>query len=253
MGGIELKIDAGVAWIVIDRPPVNVLNNDSLLGLAEAFETVASDDAVRIVRVEARGKLFSAGVDVGDHLGEKVDVMMDRLLRLFEAIERTPQPIVAKIHGAALGGGCELIAALDLCYAATSAKLGQPEIKLGLFAPPASVLLPRLLGERRAADLLLRGEPIDAATAASWGLINEAVEADALDARVDDVCEQLLALSGSALRQAKAALRLGQRGDLVDAYRAVDRQYRSELMKQDDAHEGLASFMEKRTPNWSHR
>ena len=242
----------GLARITLDHPPLNILTNDGLAALGEAFSLAADDPSVRVIRLDARGKAFSAGVDVGDHQGDKVRTMMDALARLFETLERCEQPIVAQVHGAALGGGCELIAAADLCYAAVGAQFGQPEIRLGLFAPPASVLLPRLLGERRALELLLTGEPLSAELAARIGLVNRVVPADRLEAAVDEVCNTLLSLSGAALRQAKKAVKLARGAGVVEAHRAVHRQYLDELMHMQDAHEGLAAFLEKRAANWRH-
>jgi cyclohexa-1,5-dienecarbonyl-CoA hydratase len=253
IAGIDLQYEGAMAKIVIDLPPLNVLTNDALTALNGSFVTAAAHKEVRLIRLEARGKFFSAGVDVSDHIGDKVQTMMHRLLELFETLDRIEQPTIGVVHGTALGGGCELIAALDLCYAADSARFGQPEINLGLFAPPASVLLPRLIGERRALEMLLTGAPISASVAAEWGLINAAHPADELVAKVDVVCEQLLKMSGVALRQAKRAVQISRDDSIADAHRTVYEQYLTELMKSEDAHEGLAAFLEKRPPNWRHR
>lgn len=253
IAGIDLQYEGPLAKIVIDLPPLNILTNDALTALNGSFVTASAHAGVRLIRLEARGKLFSAGVDVGDHVEGKVQTMMHRLLELFETLDRIEQPTLGVVHGDALGGGCELIAALDLCYAADDARFGQPEIKLGLFAPPASVLLPRLIGERRALEMLLTGEPVAAELAAQWGLINGCYPAHELSARVDAVCGRMLKLSGMALRQAKRAVQISRDGSIADAHRAVHDQYLDELMESEDAHEGLAAFLEKREPDWRHR
>jgi enoyl-CoA hydratase/carnithine racemase len=157
-----------MARITLHRPPLNVLTTSMLRDLATALDRVAADDDVRLVRLDAEGKVFSAGVDVGDHAGEALAPMMDAFVAVFEAFERVPVPTVAVVHGAALGGGCELTLATDLCLASDAASFGQPEIRLGVLAPPASVLLPRLVGERRAFDLLLSGETMPASSTASF-------------------------------------------------------------------------------------
>jgi len=242
----------GCVRITLDHPPLNILTNAGLAALADAFQEAGADPATRLIRLDANGKAFCAGVDVGDHQGDKVHTMMRELARLFDTLEGLEQPTVASIHGACLGGGCELIAALDLCYAGEGAKFGQPEIRLGLFAPPASVLLPRLLGERHALELLLGGRTIPASRAAEIGLVNAVYADDRLDGEVDAVCDALLAHSGVALRQAKKAVRIARGPSIVDAHARVHRLYMDELMQTKDAHEGLSAFLEKRPASWRH-
>ena len=164
---IRYASEGALARITIDRPPLNVLTIDMLDGLRRAFERAAADGEVRVVVLRAGGKLFSAGVDVADHVGDRVQLMMDSLARLFVTMDGLDKPTVSVVHGAALGGGCELTLATDLCFASERASFGQPEIRLGLFAPPASVLLPRLIGERQALWMLLSGETITASQALS--------------------------------------------------------------------------------------
>ena len=245
------KLD-GYVRITLDHPPLNVLTNAGLAALADAFSEAGADPATRLIRLDSNGKAFSAGVDVGDHLGDKVHTMMRELARLFDTIDDLEQPTVATVRGVCLGGGCELIAAMDLCYAGEAATFGQPEIRLGLFAPPASVLLPRLIGERRAFELLLSGATISAIRAAEIGLVNRVFPDDRLDEEVDAVCGTLLAHSGVALRQAKKAVRLARGLSNVEAHRRVHRLYMDELMQTKDAHEGLSAFLQKRSATWRH-
>jgi cyclohexa-1,5-dienecarbonyl-CoA hydratase len=186
-------------------------------------------------------------------MGDKLGPMMETFGKLFETYERMPMPTVAVVHGAALGGGCEVALGTDLCVAAERATFGQPEIRLGVFAPPASVLLPRLAGERRALGLLLSGESISAGEAALFGIVNKVFADESFAEEVDAWLEGLLQLSGAALRQAKRAVVATRGLPLREAHEAVDRIYLDELMQTDDANEGLQSFMEKRKPVWKHR
>jgi cyclohexa-1,5-dienecarbonyl-CoA hydratase len=250
---IGVAIDGPLARITIRRPPLNVLTTAMLREIARAFDAAASSSEVRAVRLDAAGKAFSAGVDVADHAGDAIEPMMDALVELFDAAERVPVPTVAVVHGAALGGGCEIALATDLCLAAERASFGQPEIRLGVFAPPASVLLPRLIGERRAMELLLTGETIPAAEAARIGLVNRVFANDAFETGVDEFIAGLLALSGEALRQAKRAVLAARGRRAGDAHRELRRLYLDELMGTHDAQEGIQSFMEKRRPLWKHR
>ena len=251
-GPIRVSKHGGCARITLDHPPLNILTNAGLAALADAFAETGADPATRLIRLDASGKAFSAGVDVGDHQGDKLHTMMRELARLFDTIDAVEQPTVAIVRGACLGGGCELMAAMDLCYASDGATFGQPEIRLGLFAPPASVLLPRLIGERRALELLLSGETIAASRAAEIGLVNRVFPDERLDAEVDAVCGTLLAHSGVALRQAKKAVRTARGSRSADARARVHRLYMDELMQTQDAHEGLSAFLEKRPATWRH-
>jgi len=249
---IHLRVSGAVARITIERPPLNVLTTGMLRDLAAALDEAPRDERVRWIRLDAVGKVFSAGVDVADHVGDKLDGMMDALDRLFGAFEAVPLPTVAVVHGAALGGGCELVLGTDLCLASDGASFGQPEIRLGLFAPPASVLLPRLVGERRALGLLLTGETLPAAEAERIGLVNRVFPAASFEDDVAAWFERMSELSGSALRQAKRAVLAARHGTPSEARRRVDRLYLDELMHTADAAEGLQAFLDKRKPVWRH-
>jgi cyclohexa-1,5-dienecarbonyl-CoA hydratase len=250
---VVLAVDGPLATLTIDRPPLNVLTTEMLLALAEGLERVSADAAVRLVRLDATGRVFSAGVDIADHIGDRVGPMMRALSRLFEAFVSVPVPTVSVVQGAALGGGCELVLGTDLCLASDRATFGQPEIRLGVFAPPASVLLPRVVGRRRALEMLLTGEPIDANQAQAIGLVNRVFPADRFAQEVDRWQQRLLALSGVALRHAKRAVDQAERRTEGEAHRWIARQYEDELMRTADAREGLSAFIEKRPPVWKHR
>jgi len=231
---------------------VNVLNTATLNGILEALERAEADANVRLIRLDAVGKAFSAGVDVADHVGDLIAPMMSTFTRLFETMDSITKPTVSVVQGAALGGGCELVLGTDLCFASERASFGQPEIRLAVFAPPASVLLPRLVGERRALWMLLSGETIPAVEAERIGLVNAVFPKDNLEEEVGARLERLLELSGSALLHAKQAVRAARGLPVSNALRSVERLYMNELMQTSDANEGLAAFMEKRNPTWTH-
>ncbi len=249
---IRLAIQDGLARITIARPPLNVLSIAMLDELSGALDRASATEGVRLVRLDAEGKLFSAGVDVADHTDEKVGRMMAALARLFDAFDRVAVPTVSVVHGPALGGGCEVALGTDLCVASDAASFGQPEIRLALFAPPASALLPRLVGERRALGMLLTGEAIPASEAERIGLVNRVFPAERFEAEVTTWLGTLLSLSGAALRLAKRAVRESRDRSSADARRVLDRLYLDELMRTADAREGLAAFLEKRPPTWQH-
>jgi cyclohexa-1,5-dienecarbonyl-CoA hydratase len=251
--GIRVSIDGPVARITLHRPPLNVVTTEMLRDLAEAFDTAAADTEVRVVRLDAEGKVFCAGVDVADHAGEALPPMMDALVAYFDAVGRVPVPTVAVVQGAALGGGCELMLGTDLCLASEKASFGLPEIRLGVFAPPASVLLPRIIGERRSLGMLLTGEAIPAVVAEGMGLVNRVFPIEGFDEAVNEWFDRLLSLSGAALRHAKRAVLVARGKPEAEAHRDLVRLYLDELMKTEDAEEGIRSFLEKRPPTWKHR
>ena len=253
MSHVSLSIDGGLATITLDRPPVNVLTTAMMRELAAMLRRVASDETVRVIRLDAAGKTFSAGVDVGEHLGGLLPAMMDALADLFMAFAEVPQPIVAVVHGACLGGGLEVALGCDLLVASASATFGQPEIKLGVFAPPATVLLPRRIGLGAATGMLLTGESVSADRALALGLVNVVFPAEGFAEGARAWVGKLLALSGSALRQAKRALREASPLPEKEAHAHVHDLYMEDLMATEDAHEGLGAFVAKRPPAWRHR
>jgi cyclohexa-1,5-dienecarbonyl-CoA hydratase len=161
--------------------------------------------------------------------------------------------VIALVDGPALGGGCELVAACDIVIASERARFGQPEIKLGVFPPVAAILLPRIIGEKRARELIMLGDMIDAAEALRLGLVNYVVPAAELEPRLRNVLAKLRDLSAAALAMTRRALDLGAQNNFQTVLTEIEDLYLLELMKTEDAHEGVRSFMEKRKPEWHHR
>jgi cyclohexa-1,5-dienecarbonyl-CoA hydratase len=248
------RADAGgVVTLTIDHPPVNVLTTAAMVELAEAVDRAGHDPAVKVVQVRGKGRAFCAGVDISDHTADKVGPMMDAFMGLIRAIDRCEVPTVAAVHGACLGGGLEVAGCCDLFYAAEGAKLGQPEIKVGVLPPAAIAAFPSRIGGRATAEIVLLGENFAAARGKEVGLVNEVFPDGQLFARVDAVCASLAALSRPVLALAKRALK--EAAPPVDpvAFRSIERLYLGELMALDDAREGLAAFLEKREPVFKDR
>ena len=250
---VRVRRDGPRVTLTLDRPPLNVLTTAMIVDLERALRDADADPTARLVVLDADGKAFSAGVDIADHVGDRIGPMMDALTSLFTTFDAISVPTVAVVHGAVLGGGLEVALGTDLVIAREDAKLGQPEIRLGLFAPPASVLLPRILGPRRALDLLLSGDTVDAAAALDLGLVNAVFPADGFTEAASAWCERIERHSGAALRQAVRAARTGAAGAVPEALRAVHRQYLDDLMPTEDAREGLDAFQNKRKPSWKDR
>ena len=243
---------AGIGTLTLDRAPLNIMNIVMLREMEDTLAAAAEDESLRVMLVRAEGNMFSAGVDVADHTAEKVAEMIPLVDRVCTALAGFPAPTLAAVHGHALGGGCEIALSCDLIVAAENAKFGQPEIKLATVAPVASMLLPGVIGYRRSAELLFTGEPVTASAAVKMGMITRAIPAEEFDTAVETLAGRLQALSAPTLRMCKRALRMGAQDGMGSAA-ALERLYLDELMATQDAHEGLAAFMEKRRPDWKHR
>ncbi len=247
---IIMEKKEGAAWIIINRLPLNILNIETIEEMNQALAGLCTDYEVKVVVLTAAGnRAFSAGVEVGDHLGDRLPRMVEVFTRLFIALVEVDKPTIAVVNGLALGGGCEVIAGCDMAIAVETAKLGQPEIKLGVYPPPASVLFTRLLGRRKAFELILSGDSIDAKEAERIGLINKAVPAEELEAAADEFIKRFTANSGLALTQARRAI-----------YRNADLEFRQAMevtaidsaavMAGENSVEGLTAFLEKRPAKW---
>jgi cyclohexa-1,5-dienecarbonyl-CoA hydratase len=248
---VRLEREGALARVVLDRPPLNILNLETLDALHRALETCAGDPAVRVVVLDARGdRAFSAGVDVADHVPERVGAMLESFHRSIRLLGTWSRVSIASVHAPALGGGCELALACDLVFAATEADFGTPEIELGCFPPVALAAFPRRIGRARAADWILTGRRFSAAEAAAAGLVTRVVRREDLDETVARAAEALLAKSPSVLRLVVRALREAEGLPFPDALSRAEEIYRDELLALEDCKEGIAAFLEKRKPTW---
>src|SRR6476620_10501548 len=251
---IHLLIDDRVARITFDRPPLNIFNLAMMREVGAALSELSSLKLVAIVFDAAKdSRAFSAGVAVEDHTQDTVYQMLDSFHAVFRMLEQLAKPTIALVDGPALGGGCELVSACDIVIASSRAKFGQPEIKLGVFPPVAAVLLPLVIGERRARELILTGEIIDAVEAGRLGLCNHVVPGAHLEPKLNEVLAKLRELSGTSLTFARQSLDLGRGRSIEDALSEQENIYLHELMKTEDANEGVKAFLEKRKPVWRHR
>jgi len=251
--GFEVTVKERVARLTLRRPPLNILDIATCLGLAAALRGLARRPDVGALVLSAEGRSFSAGVDIGEHLPPNAV----RSLRSFHAVCRAlllfPRPTIARVHGDALGGGLELVLCCDVAVASASARLGLPEIGLGVFPPLAASLLPRLAGRRAAAEAILWGEALRAEQGLRLGFVSEVVPAADLDAAVERRARRVASLSGAATALARRAILRGAEGPFGPALAAVESIYRRRLLGTRDAREGLDAFLEKRPPSWRHR
>jgi enoyl-CoA hydratase/carnithine racemase len=220
--------------------------------LTSALGAAAESDA-RAVVIEGDGVCFSAGHDLGEMVGRDEGFyreLFDVCTVLMESIHGLPQPVIAKVHGIATAAGCQLVAACDLAVAAEGTRFATPGVKIGLFCSTPAVPVVRAIGRKRAFELLLTGEPIDAATALEWGLVNRVVPAADLDAAVKELTDRILARSASVIALGKRAFYAQIEQPLADAY-ALTSETMTCNMADPDAAEGIDAFLEKRPARWN--
>jgi len=252
---INFRVEERVARVVFARPPLNIFDIALMREVERAlYEGAGRRDVVAVVFEAAEGsRAFSAGVSIEEHQPETIYQMLDSFHSVFRALEQLAKPALAVVDGAALGGGCELLLACDIVIASPQSRFGQPEIKLGVFPPVAAVLLPRIMGERRARELLLTGEIFDAQEALRAGLVSYVVEAEQLEAKLQEVLARLRELSAPALEMTRRAMDAARGRPFLEALERTEDIYLNELMKTEDAHEGVNAFMEKRKPEWRNK
>lgn len=247
---LRLESEGNVRRIVLDRPPLNVLTIAMLRELDEAVAQVGADPGASVLLVTGEGKAFSAGVDVADHTEDRVEEMIRVFHAALARLLSLELPTVAALNGAALGGGLEVALACDLALAREGAKLGQPEIQLGVFPPFAAAVLPRLVGRARALELCLTGKVLTAEEARAIGLVLRVFPKNSFASDVAAYVASLASLSPAVLRLAKRAVVDGLDAPVGEALHNAERIYLDELMTLEDAREGLAAFLEKRPPDW---
>ncbi|MEP0775826.1 MAG: enoyl-CoA hydratase/isomerase family protein [Acidobacteriota bacterium] len=245
----------GVRWVTINRPDkLNALNRQVLAALGEAMAAAVEAREVRVVVITGAGeKAFVAGADIAEFEGlstAQAQQLARRGQRLYDTIERCPKPVIAAVNGFALGGGCELAMACHLRVASSTARFGQPEVKLGLIPGYGGTQrLPRLVGRGRALQLLLTGGMIDAATALAWGLVNRVVEPAQLAETVQALASEILAVSPGAVRRCLDAVAAGLDSPLEKALE-VEAALFGLCFGSPDAREGTEAFLAKRPPQF---
>jgi cyclohexa-1,5-dienecarbonyl-CoA hydratase len=228
----------------------NVIDSRAVATLRERLASVGPE--VRAIFLRAEGPHFSYGASVDEHRPEKVRDFLPAFHRLLREIVATEIPCVAAVRGACLGGGLELALCASFLYASPDAVFGAPEIRLGVFAPFASAMLPRRIGAAHAERMLLSGQSITAARAREIGLVDDIVEdPDAAARRLIET--ELAPKSATALRYAMRAVRRPLAAELDSALADLEAFYLGDLMRTPDAREGIAAFLEKRSPRWEGR
>jgi cyclohexa-1,5-dienecarbonyl-CoA hydratase len=247
-----LEADGRLLRLRLDRPKANLVDAAMIAALDKALVEHLGNGNLGAIILDAEGPHFSFGASVEEHLPDQCAAMLSALHGLILRMVESPVPILVAVRGQCLGGGLELALAGHLVFVALDTNLGQPEMKLGVFAPAASCLLPELVGPMRAFDLLVSGRSITGAEAAAIGIAHEAV-ADPERAALSYFEEHLKPKSASSLRHAVKAARLDYVARVKAKIRAVEPLYLDELMATNDAVAGLEAFIAKRSPQWQHR
>jgi len=253
-----IRLDAveGVAHLTMHRPKQNIMNIEMLKEMAGAIEGLMTREDVRLIILDASPECegyFSSGVAAEGYTSNMVFQMMDAFHSVFQAMNDVSKPVLAVVEGVASGAGAELAAACDLVIATDSAQFRQPEIKLGVFPPLGAVVYPRVIGPRRAMELLLTGEPINAQQALSMGLVNRVVPRAALKETVDMLAKRISDQSGPVLQLLKRVIFEGTWRPFEEALKKAQDIYLNQLFELEDSQEGLRALREKRKPVWKNR
>jgi len=249
---VWLDRDGTLLRLRLARPKANIVDAAMIAALQEALQQYREETALRAALLDHEGPHFSFGASVEEHLPESCAAMLKSLHALVHSMLNFPLPLLVAIRGQCLGGGLEVAAAGSMLFAAPDARLGQPEIKLAVFAPAASCLLPERIGQARAEDLLFSGRSMGADEALASGLVDGLAD-DPEEAALAYFDKHLAPHSASTLRFAVQAARDEYRQRVTAKLERVETLYLSELMATHDAAEGLTAFLEKRPAEWQNR
>jgi enoyl-CoA hydratase/carnithine racemase len=249
-----VKQEGSIARVTLNRPERrNALSLALMRELIAAFEEIGSDPEAQVVVLDAAGPAFSAGHDLSEMLGKDLafyEHLFDVCTVLMETIHRIPQPVIAKVHGVATAAGCQLVASCDLAVADEDARFATPGVRIGLFCSTPMVPVSRAVGRKRAMQMLLTGEMIDARTAADWGLINGAVPPGELDDAVETLAARIVRSSPLTVGIGKRAFYEQIDRDEHGAYE-LTKHVMATNMTAEDAQEGVGAFLDKREPHWT--
>ena len=253
---LEVERAGGVATLWLNRPAQrNALSRELMRAVTAALDDLGEQPEVRVVVLGGRGQAFCAGHDLSEMIGLELAEyreIFELCTRMMTAIHELPQPVIARVHGMATAAGCQLVAACDLVVASSEARFATPGVKIGLFCTTPMVEVTRAVGRKRALELLLTGAPIDAETAASWGLVNKVVAPGELETATDELAQRIASASSLTVGIGKRAFYRQIDLELAAAY-----DHCQEVMSQnataEDAQEGMSAFLEKRPPTWRGR
>jgi cyclohexa-1,5-dienecarbonyl-CoA hydratase len=248
---ISLEVEGPVARLTLHNPPLNVIDLPMVEELDRVLAAIGARTDLAVVALRGCEKAFSAGVDVAAHTPDKVEEMLTKFHLAIRALVSTSKITIARVHGHCLGGGAELAMVCDFVVTSEDAWWGFPEIKLGCYPPVACTALAALVGQKRAAELILTGRAIRGREAAEIGLATRALPAGELDRAIEEFIEQMLQLSPAALAIAKKASYAWDSMHFDKGLARAEKIYFEQLIRTSDAQEGIQAFLEKRQPKWT--
>ena len=253
---VQVRAEGRTVWVTLDRPPLNIMDIGMMKLMSRGLGKLLDPPGGAcdfLIFSGAGPKGFSAGAEVADHAPDRVGSMLAAFHHVFRQLARADCITVAAVHGHCFGGGMELATFCDFVISTESAHFGVPEIKLGCFPPIAMITLPELVGPRVAMDLILTGRQVSAAEAKVLGLVTRVVPDDSLDKSVREMITEFRTLSPAVLKLTGRAMRRRLRDEFENDLSKVEQVYLNQLMKTEDAREGIRAFMEKRPPSWRGR
>ena len=251
----ESFFDGQIIRLTLNAPKANILDSKMMSELIAAFDDLRGQSQVKLVQFVGAGEHFCFGASVPEHTRENAPRMLEQFHGLFYALADLAIPTAALISGNCLGGGMELALMCNFIFADGTARLGQPEINLGVFPPPASLLLPMKIGQAKADDIILTGRILSADESVSMGLVTQLFDDhESLVAGVDKWAEQyIIPKSAASLKVTVRAARWQFNRELRKRLEKLQEFYVDELMAMHDANEGITAFLEKRKPHWENR
>jgi len=250
-----LRADAnGIATLILNRPnQFNALSSALLEELQSALDSIERDESVRVVVIAGAGPAFCAGHDLkemmANHAERAHQELFSQCSRMMLTLTRIPQPVIAKVHGIATAAGCQLVAQCDLAIAASNARFATSGVNLGLFCTTPGVALARNVSRKRAFEMLVTGDFIDAETALDFGLVNRVVAAEELDGAVEELARNIASKPQVAVASGKRMFYRQIEAGIEQAYQLASQEIACNMMAEETV-EGVKAFIEKRPPNW---
>jgi len=250
---IQFEIDNVIARLTLSHAPHNVLTVPMMKEMAEAIESLNGRGDVKCILLQSSQSAFSAGISLEDSRPDRVFQTLDAFTRVFQAMVDISKPVVVVVNGPAIGAGSELVGFADVVLATPKAKFAQPEVKLGVFPPFASVMLPQLIGPKKTYELLLTGEALSAEEGLHFGFVNKIVPENKLAETVENLLARISDFSGPVLEVTKKVIGGSIGRPLKEAMKTSQDLYLNELMNLEDVQEGLRAVIEKRKPVWKNK
>ncbi|HWZ42253.1 MAG TPA: enoyl-CoA hydratase/isomerase family protein [Candidatus Saccharimonadales bacterium] len=250
---IQFEIVNSIARMTLNHPPHNVLTVPMMREIAEAIESLNGRGDTKAILLQSSQQAFSAGISLEDSRSDRVFQTLDAFTRVFQAMIDISKPVIVVVNGPAIGAGSELVGFGDVVLATPKAKFAQPEVKLGVFPPFAAVMLPQLIGQKKAYELILTGEALSAEEAMHLGFVNKVIAESELQDYVDKLLARVAEFSGPVLEVTKRVIGGSIGMPLRDAMKNSQDLYLNELMSLEDVQEGLRAVIEKRKPIWKNK